>query len=67
MTMHRSFSEFEIDIARYRRLVREVTDPLAVCLLAVVIEDLEAGFLETGRKQGPSPPSNDMDVRPGER
>lgn len=65
MTMHRSFSEFEIDIARYRRLVREVTDPLAVCLLAVVIEDLEA-VLEGGREEGPSP-SNDMDVRPGER
>jgi len=65
MTMHRSFSEFEIDIARYRRLVREVTDPLAVCLLAVVIEDLEA-VLEDGREERP-PPSHDRGVRPGER
>jgi hypothetical protein len=36
-------NEFEISIARYRRLAREVTDPLAACLLEVVIGDLEAG------------------------
>ena len=52
MTMHRPFNEFEIDIARYRRLVREVTDPLAVCLLEVVIRDLEAGLLESDREAG---------------
>jgi hypothetical protein len=36
-------NEFEISIARYRRLAREVTDPFAACLLEVVIGDLEAG------------------------
>ena len=66
MTMHGSFSEFAINIARYRRLVREVTDPLAVCLLEVVIEDLEAGLPETGREEGTLPSSNGMDMRGGE-
>lgn len=46
MTMHRQLNEFEISIARYRRLAREVTDPLAICLLEVVIGDLEADLLE---------------------
>lgn len=66
MTMHRPFNEFEIKIARYRRLAREVTDPLAVCLLEVVIEDLEASFPETGREEGPLPSSDGIDARPGE-
>ena len=44
MAPHRHLNEFEI--ARYRRLAREVTDPLAVCLLQVIIRDLEADHLE---------------------
>ncbi|MDH2341770.1 hypothetical protein QCM77_00985 [Bradyrhizobium sp. SSUT18] len=34
--------EQEFQIARYRRLEREVTDPLAACLLHSIIEELEA-------------------------
>lgn len=34
--------EQEFQIARYRRLEREVTDPLAACLLRSILEDLEA-------------------------
>lgn len=41
MTEHQ-LREQEFRIARYRHLEREVTDPLAVSLLHVVIEDLEA-------------------------
>jgi hypothetical protein len=52
MTMHTPLNEFEINIARYKRLAREVTDPFAACLLEVVIEDLETGRLETGFEEG---------------
>ena len=38
----RQLREQEFQIARYRRLEREVTDPLAACLLHGIIEDLEA-------------------------
>jgi len=38
----RKFGEREVQIARYRLLKREVTDPLAACLLHVIIEELEA-------------------------
>ncbi|MCK1338030.1 hypothetical protein IVB38_18890 [Bradyrhizobium sp. 38] len=41
MTEHQ-LRELEFQIARYRRLEREVTDPLAACLLHSIIEDLEA-------------------------
>ncbi|WP_431204433.1 hypothetical protein ACQ86E_04815 [Bradyrhizobium betae] len=47
MTEHQ-VREQEFQIARYRRLEREVTDPLAVGLLHIIIEDLEAG-LRRGR------------------
>jgi hypothetical protein len=40
MTEHQ-LREQEFQIARYRRLEREVTDPLAACLLHGIIEDLE--------------------------
>ncbi|WP_186294523.1 hypothetical protein [Bradyrhizobium guangdongense] len=32
----------EVRIARYRLLEREVTDPLAACLLHGIVEELEA-------------------------
>jgi hypothetical protein len=38
----RQFRELETEIARYRILEREVTDPLAACLLHVIISELEA-------------------------
>jgi hypothetical protein len=41
MTEHQ-LREQEFQIARYRRLEREVTDPLAACLLHSIIEELEA-------------------------
>ncbi|SFP52173.1 hypothetical protein SAMN05216330_1086 [Bradyrhizobium sp. Ghvi] len=36
--------ERQFQIARYKHLEREVTDPLAVSLLHIIIEDLEAGL-----------------------
>ncbi|MBR0955458.1 hypothetical protein [Bradyrhizobium canariense] len=41
MTEHQ-LRDHEVQIARYRRLELEVTDPLAACLLHGIIEDLEA-------------------------
>lgn len=37
----RQLRERQFQIARYRRLEREVTDPLAACLLHSIIEELE--------------------------
>jgi hypothetical protein len=34
--------EREVQLARYRLLEHEVTDPLAACLLHSIIEELEA-------------------------
>jgi hypothetical protein len=41
MTEHQ-LTEQEFQIARYRQLEREVTDPLALCLLHGIIAELEA-------------------------
>lgn len=41
MTEHQ-LREQEFQIARYKLLEREVTDPLAACLLHSIIEELEA-------------------------
>ncbi|HXH46388.1 MAG TPA: hypothetical protein VNK51_21455 [Bradyrhizobium sp.] len=41
MTEHQ-LREHKFQIARYRHLEREVTDPLAACLLHSIIEELEA-------------------------
>jgi hypothetical protein len=49
MKLHTPINEFDITIARYRRLAREVTDPLAACLLKVVIGDLEAAIEDDRR------------------
>jgi hypothetical protein len=38
----RQFKELEVQIARYRLLEREVTDPLAECLLHGIVRELEA-------------------------
>ncbi|WP_339031683.1 hypothetical protein WHZ78_24475 [Bradyrhizobium symbiodeficiens] len=38
----RQLTEQECKIARYRHLEREVTDPLAACLLHGIVEELEA-------------------------
>jgi hypothetical protein len=42
MTVHHDFRQELIRIARYRDLEREVTDPLALCLLHMIVEELEA-------------------------
>ncbi|MBR1143038.1 hypothetical protein [Bradyrhizobium sp. AUGA SZCCT0431] len=39
---NRQIREQEVQIARYQFLSREVTDPLASCLLRAIIEELEA-------------------------
>lgn len=44
MTEHQLIEQ-EFRIARYRYLEREVTDPLAACLLHGIIEELEAELL----------------------
>jgi hypothetical protein len=41
MPTHMQSNELEILIARYQSLAREVTDPLAMSLLALIIGDLE--------------------------
>jgi hypothetical protein len=38
----RQLKEQEVLIAHYQLLSREVTDPLAACLLRVIVEELEA-------------------------
>ena len=38
----RQFRKLETEIARYRLLEREVTDPLAASLIRVLISELEA-------------------------
>jgi hypothetical protein len=47
----RQFRELETEIARYRLLEREVTDPLAASLIHVIILELEAEI-----QQGDEPP-----------
>jgi hypothetical protein len=42
MSAKGQFTEQEVRIARYRLLEREVTDPLAACLLHDIILELEA-------------------------
>ena len=42
MTVQSQYNSEEIQIARYRDLEREVTDPFAICLLRMIIEELEA-------------------------
>ena len=42
MTTECQFRELEVQIARYRFLEREVTDPLAACLLHSIVLELEA-------------------------
>ena len=42
MMTERKFREQEVQIARYRVLKREVTDPLAASLLHTIILELEA-------------------------
>jgi hypothetical protein len=51
MTTERKFREQEAQIARYRLLEREVTDPLAAILLHIIILELEAD-LHTDRVHG---------------
>jgi hypothetical protein len=46
MTVGSRLDEDEIRIIRYRSLAREVCDPLAVCLLRLVVEELETDFRE---------------------
>jgi hypothetical protein len=46
MTDARHLRERRAQIARYRALEREVTDPLAACLLHEIISELEAELEE---------------------
>ncbi|MBR1280234.1 hypothetical protein [Bradyrhizobium sp. AUGA SZCCT0283] len=54
MATERKFREQEIQIARYRLLEREVTDPFAACLLHIIVLELEADLQkdwETGQRK----------------
>jgi hypothetical protein len=54
MAAERKFREQEVQIARYRFLEREVTDPLAAGLLHIIILELEADLQkdwEIGRRK----------------
>jgi hypothetical protein len=51
MVTERKLREQEVQIARYRLLKREVTDPLAASLLHIIILELEAD-LQTDRVHG---------------
>ena len=51
MVTERKLREQEVQIARYRLLEREVTDPLAASLLHIIILELEAD-LQTDRVHG---------------
>jgi len=42
MIVDHQFKEEEIRITRYRKLAAEVSDPLAICLLRIVLDELEA-------------------------
>jgi len=53
MMTERNFREQEIQIARYRLLEREVTDPLAAGLLHVIIEELELGLARSSATEDP--------------
>jgi hypothetical protein len=44
----RQLKEHQVQIARYRFLEREVTDPLSVCLIQTIIEELEADLRKHG-------------------
>lgn len=52
MTVQNHAEKRKLDIARYRRLEREVTDPLAICLLRLIAEELESDLNDA---RGPVP------------
>ena len=60
----RKFREQEVQIARYRVLEREVTDPLAACLLHVIVEELEADLARSAA--GEDNPRSHKDCGPNE-
>jgi hypothetical protein len=48
----REFKGREVQIAQYWQLSRDVTDPLAACLLRVIVEELEAELKELDSRSG---------------
>jgi hypothetical protein len=49
MTIDDHFKLEQVRIARYRNLEREVTDPLAQCLLHMIVEELEEDLEDAQR------------------
>ena len=49
MTIDSHFRQEQVRLARYRNLERQVTDPLALCLLHMIVEELE-NELESARR-----------------
>ena len=49
MTIHSHIRQEQVRLARYRDLERAVTDPLALCLLHMIVEELE-NDLENARR-----------------
>ena len=58
----RQVRKLEAEIARYRLLEREVTDPLAASLIHVIISELEAEL-----QQGGEPINEFARARPAKR
>ncbi len=54
MTDDRTAKDDEISITRYRKLAGEVTDPFAICLLRLIVEELEAGLLGQNHRKRPA-------------
>jgi hypothetical protein len=50
MMTERQFRELEVQIARYRLLAREVTDPLAEGLLRSIVVELETDLRAEGNR-----------------
>ena len=56
--IERQLSKLEAEIARYRLLEQEVTDPLAAGLIHTIIKELEAD-LQQGGQAGQRPSQGD--------
>ena len=69
MIAHHDFRQEQIRIARYRDLEREVTDPLALCLLHLIVEELEADLENATRsdlhRRAGASRSDQCDLQPG--
>jgi hypothetical protein len=57
MTIHSHFRQEQVRLARYRDLEQAVTDPLALCLLHMIVEELENDLENARRCVQPASPA----------